>query len=57
MTFPKILKKFDKPLELHSNGVYLVNNLSQKIPKLPKDQKQNVNWNQTLLNEVDLKVK
>jgi hypothetical protein len=29
----------------------LINDLSQKIQKLPKYLKQNVNWNQTLLNE------
>jgi hypothetical protein len=34
----------------------LVNDLSQKIQKLPKDQKQNVNWNQTLLNEGEVKL-
>ncbi len=33
----------------------MVNDLSEKIPKLPQDLQQNVNWNQTLLNnEVDL---
>ncbi len=37
--------------------VQLVNDLSQNIPKLPKDLKQNVNWNQTLLKKVDLTVK
>jgi hypothetical protein len=29
----------------------MVNDLSQKNPKLPKELKQNVNWNQTLLYE------
>jgi hypothetical protein len=57
MTFPKKLQKFDKPLELRVKGFDWSRNLSQKIPKLPKDLKQNVNWNQTLLNEVDLNVK
>ncbi len=28
----------------------------KKNPKLPKDLKQNVNWIQALLNEVDLTV-
>ncbi len=38
--------------------VWLVNDLSQKIPKLHEDLKENVNRNQTLmLNEVDLTVK
>jgi hypothetical protein len=53
-------KKFAKicqALRLTCKGVSLVNDLSQEIPKLPKDLKQNVNWNQTLLNEVDLTVK
>jgi hypothetical protein len=34
----------------------LVNDLSQKIPKLPNDLKQNVNWNHTLLNEGKVKL-
>ncbi len=34
----------------------MVNDLPQKIPKLPKDLKQNVNWNQTLLNEEEVKL-
>jgi hypothetical protein len=34
----------------------LVNDHSQKIPKLPEDLKQNVNWNQTLLNEVKVRL-
>jgi hypothetical protein len=34
----------------------LVDDLSQKIPKLPKDLKRNVNWNQTLLNEGEVKM-
>ncbi len=42
--------------KLTCKGVLLVNDLSQKIPKLPKDLKQNVNWNESLLNEVDLTV-
>jgi hypothetical protein len=31
-------------------------NWPMTFPKLPKDIKLNVNWNQTLLNEVDLNV-
>jgi hypothetical protein len=34
----------------------LVNDRSQKYPKLPKDLKQKVNWNQTLLNEGEVKL-
>jgi hypothetical protein len=34
----------------------LVNDLSQKNPKLSKDLKQNVYWNQTLLNEEEVKL-
>jgi hypothetical protein len=60
MTFPKKLQKFDKPLELHVKGYNWPKTFPKKKkktnPKLPKDLKQNVNWNQTLLNEVDLHV-
>jgi hypothetical protein len=44
-------------LRITCRGVWLVNDLSQKILKLPKDLKQNFKWNQTLLNELDLNVK
>jgi hypothetical protein len=37
--------------------VQFVNDLQKKFAKIPEDLKQNVNWNQTLLNEVDLTVK
>jgi hypothetical protein len=51
MTFPKKIAKIRQALRLTFKGVPLVNDLSRKIPKLPKDLKQNVNRNQTLLNE------
>jgi hypothetical protein len=55
---PKKIAKICQALKLTCKGVQFVNDLSQKKnPKLPKDLKQNVNWNQTLLNEVDLTVK
>jgi hypothetical protein len=50
MTFPKIAK-IRQALRLTCKGVQLVNDLSKKIPKLPKDLKQKAKWNQTLLNE------
>ncbi len=56
---PKILQKFAKPLDIlvHVNGFNRSMTFPKKILKLPKELKQNVNWNQTLLNEVDLSVK
>ncbi len=56
MTFPKKIAKIWRALRITSKGVWLVKDVSQKIPNLPEDLKQNVNWNQTLLNEVDLNV-
>ncbi len=53
---PKNIAKIWQALRITCKGVWLVNDLSQKIPKLHKNLKQNVNWNQTLLNEVDLTV-
>jgi hypothetical protein len=58
MTFQqKKLQKFDKPLELHVKGFICSMNFPKIIPELHKDLEQNVNWNQTLLNELDLTVK
>ncbi len=51
----KKIAKIQQALRITCKGVWLANDLSQIIPKLPKDLKQNVNLNQTLLNEVDLK--
>jgi hypothetical protein len=57
MTFRKKVQNFDKPLGLHVKGYNWSMTFPKKIPKLPKDLKQNLNWNQTLQNEVDLTVK
>jgi hypothetical protein len=54
--FPKKIAKICQALSFTCKGVWLVNDLSQKIPKLPKDLKQNVNWNQTLLSEGEVKL-
>ncbi len=48
----KKIAKIRQALGITCKWVYLANDLSQKIPKLPKDLEQNVNWNQTLLNEI-----
>ncbi len=51
----KQIKKIVKPLDLHVKG--LIGQWPfKKNPKLPKDLKQNVNWNQTLLNEGEVKL-
>jgi hypothetical protein len=51
----KKIQKF-QALKLTCKGVKLVNDLFRKLPKLSKDLKQNVNWNQTLLNEGEVKL-
>ncbi len=52
----KKLQKFARPLALPVK-VFNCEWPFPKISKLPKDLKQNVNWNQTLLNEVEFFVK
>ncbi len=58
MTFPKKLqkKKIVKPFDLHVMGCTWSMTFPKKIPRLPEDLKQNVNWNQTLLNEGEVKL-
>jgi hypothetical protein len=52
----KKLQKFVKPLELQVKGFNWSMTFPKKIPKLPIDLKQNVNWNQTLQNEREVKL-
>jgi hypothetical protein len=54
---PKKMQKFDKPLELHVKGSNWSMTFPKKFQNFLKTKKQNVNWNQTFLNEVDLTVK
>ncbi len=42
------------PIDLHVKWFNWSMTFPKKIAKLPKDLKQNVNWNQTLRNEGDI---